>query len=141
MTDGFISSHKALLAGIALAFFVISWILLAIITPIVVGALPEDYFSSPEHLVAGGPFAPGLTFARRCLLLAKNALAWFLILIGPFLFQSIFAPFFGLLMADFPAKPRLLRRFASLPLVWNLLNGIRKRRGLVPFREEGTGKR
>ena len=141
MTVGFISSHKALIAGIAAAFFVVSWILLAIITPIVVAALPEDYFSSPEYLAVGGPFAPGLTFPRRCLLFAKNALAWFLILIGPILFQSIFAPFFGLLLADFRAKPRLIRRFASIPWVWRTLNAFRRRRQLPLFKEQDPGPR
>ena len=132
-------SHKALLAGVAASFFVISWIVLAIVTPIVVAALPEDYFSDPQYLEARSVFAAGIPFPQRALLIFKNILAWFLIVIGPFLFQSIFAPFFGLLLADFRAKPRLIRRFASYPLVWRLLNRIRLRRNLPPFREEGTG--
>ena len=59
--------------------------------------------------------------------------AWFLIVIGPFLFQSIFAPFFGLLLADFGAKPRLIRRFASIGFVWRALNAFRRRCGLPLF--------
>jgi hypothetical protein len=70
------------------------------------------------------------------LLFLKNVFAWFLILLAPFLFLSIFAPFFGFLLADFPAKPRLIRKFASYPLVWRLLNRIRERRGLPPFTRE-----
>ncbi len=132
-------SHKALLAGVAAAFFVASWIILAIVTPIVVAALPEDYFSDPRHLEARSVFAAGIPLPHRALLLLKNLLAWFLIVIGPFLFQSVFAPFFGLLLADFRAKPKLLRRFASYPLVWRLLNRIRRQRRLPPFREAGRG--
>ena len=36
----FYSAHRALLAGIAAAFFVASWILLAVLSPIVVASLP-----------------------------------------------------------------------------------------------------
>ena len=127
------SPSTALIAGVA--GFVVNWIVLLIVTPIVVAALPEDYFSNPKHLEARSVFAAGIPFPRRAMLILKNILAWFLIVIGPFLFQSIFAPFFGLLLADFRAKPRLVRRFASHPFVWRLLNRIRLRRNLPPFTE------
>jgi hypothetical protein len=132
------SSHTALIAGVAAAFFVISWTALAIVTPIVVVSLPEDYFANPDYLEVEGVFSAGIPFARRALLVLKNLLAWFLIIVGPFLFQSIFAPFFGLLLADFRAKPRLIRKFASTPFVWRLLNAIRRRRNLPPFTEPET---
>ena len=137
-TGGISSSHTALIAGVAVAFFVISWTVLAIATPIVVGSLPEDYFTNPDYLEVEGVFSAGIPFARRALLILKNLLAWFLIIVGPFLFQSIFAPFFGLLLADFRAKPRLIRKFASYPFVWRLLNAIRRRRRLPPFCKPGT---
>ncbi len=133
------SSHKALLAGVALAFFVASWVILALVTPVVIAALPEDYFSNSKYLETEGVFSTGIPPRRRLLLILKNFFAWFLIIIGPFLFQSIFAPFFGLLLADFRAKPRIIRKFASYPLVWRLLNRIRERRGLPPFTEQGIG--
>ena len=133
MATGFISSHKALLAVVAATFFVLSWIILAIATPIVVKSLPEDYFASPEYLSVEGPFASGIALPRRLLLILKNIAAWFLIVVGPFLFQSIFAPFFGLLLADFGAKPRLIRRFASIGFVWRALNAFRRRSGLPLF--------
>ena len=100
MGIGLISSQKAFLTGVAVTFFVLSWIILAIVTPIVVKSLPEDYFASPDYLAVEGPFSAGVTLPRRLLLLLKNVVAWFLIVIGPFLFQSVFAPFFGLLLAD-----------------------------------------
>ncbi len=133
MEMGFISSHKALLAGVAATFFVLSWIILALVTPLVVKSLPEDYFASPEYLTVEGPFAAGIALPRRMLLLLKNFAAWFLILVGPFLFQSIFAPFFGFLLADFRAKPRLIRRFASIGFVWRMLNAVRRRSGVPLF--------
>ena len=129
----FYSAHKALLAGIAAAFFVVSWILLAILSPIVVASLPADYFANPAYLESESLFAPDLPLARRLLLLMKNAGAWFLILAGPIVFQSVFAPFFGLLLADFRAKPKLIRRFASNRVVWRMLNGLRRRRRLPLF--------
>ena len=129
----FYSAHKALLAGIAAAFFVVSWILLAILSPIVVASLPADYFANPAYLESESLFAPDLPLARRLLLLMKNAGAWFLILAGPIVFQSVFAPFFGLLLADFRAKPKLIRRFASNRFVWRMLNGLRRRRRLPLF--------
>ena len=127
------SSHTALIEGVVVAVFVVSWIVLLVVTPIVIASLPEDYFSSPKHLEAKSVFTAGIPPARRLLLFLKNGFAWFLILIAPFLFLSIFAPFFGFLLADFPAKPRLIRKFASFPLVWHLLNRVRERRGLPPF--------
>jgi hypothetical protein len=133
MGIGLISSQKAFLTGVAVTFFVLSWIILAIVTPIVVKSLPEDYFASPDYLAVEGPFSAGVTLPRRLLLLLKNVVAWFLIVIGPFLFQSVFAPFFGLLLADFKAKPRLIRRFASIGFVWRALNALRRRSGLPLF--------
>ncbi len=132
------SSHTALIAGVAAAFFAISWIVLAIVTPVVVASLPEDYFANPDYLEVENVFSAGIPFVRRALLILKNLLAWFLIIIGPFLFQSIFAPFFGFLLADFRAKPRLIRKFASYPFVWRLLNAIRRHRNLPPFHEPET---
>ena len=127
------SSHTALMAGVAV--FVVSWVVLLVVTPIVVAALPEDYFSNPRYLEVESVFAAGITPVRRLLLILKNVAAWFLILVAPILLLSIFAPFFGFLLADFPAKPRLIRKFASHPLVWRQLNGIRQRRNLPPFTE------
>ncbi len=125
------SSQMALIAGVTV--FVVSWIVLLAVTPIVIASLPEDYFSNPKYLEVDSVFSAGIAPARRLLLLLKNIFAWFLILVAPFLFLSIFAPFFGFLLADFPAKPRLIRKFASYPLVWRLLNRVRERRGLPPF--------
>ena len=130
------SSQTALIAGGAV--FVVSWIVLLVVTPIVVTSLPEDYFSNPKYLEVESVFTAGIPPARRLLLFLKNVFAWFLIVVAPFLFLSIFAPFFGFLLADFPAKPRLIRKFASHPLVWRLLNRIRERRGLPPFTDAGT---
>ena len=125
------SSHTALIAGAAV--FVVSWVALLIVTPVVISSLPEDYFSNPKFLEVESVFTGGIPPARRLLLFLKNGFAWFLILIAPILFLSIFAPFFGFLLADFPAKPRWIRKFASYPLVWRLLNRIRLRRNLPPF--------
>ena len=127
------SSHTAFIGGVVVAVFVISWIVLLVVTPIVIASLPEDYFSNPRYLEVESVFSAGIPPVRRLLLVFKNILAWFLILVAPFLFLSIFAPFFGFLLADFPAKPRLIRKFASYPLVWRLLNRIRGQRRLPPF--------
>ena len=125
------SSNTALITGAAV--FVVSWVVLLIVTPIVIISLPEDYFSNPRYLEVDSVFTAGIPPARRSLLILKNILAWFLILVAPIIFLSIFAPFFGFLLADFPAKPRLIRKFASHPFVWHQLNGVRERRGLPPF--------
>ncbi len=125
------SPHTALV--VSAAVFVVSWIVLLVVTPIVIVALPEDYFFNPKYRETQNVFSPGIPPVRRLLLVLKNVFAWFLILLAPFLFLSIFAPFFGFLLADFPAKPRLIRKFASYPLVWRLLNRVRERRGLPPF--------
>ena len=127
------SSHTALAVGVAVVFFVVNWAVLAVATPIVVASMPADYFVNQAYLEVEGPFSPGIPFSRRARLVLKNILAWFLIIVGPFLFQSIFAPFFGLLLADFRAKPRLIRKFASYPFVWRLLNAIRRRLKLPVF--------
>ncbi len=128
-----ISSHTALVTGAAV--FVVSWVVLLVVTPIVITSLPEDYFSNPQYLEVESVFAAGTPPARRFLLILKNILAWFLILVAPIIFLSIFAPLFGFLLADFPAKPRLIRKFATIPFVWRQLNGVRRRRNLPPFVE------
>ena len=130
-------SHTALITGAAV--FVVSWATLLIVTPIVIASLPEDYFSNPQYLEVESVFAEGIPPARRSLLILKNILAWFLILVAPIIFLSIFAPFFGFLLADFPAKPRLIRKFATLPFVWRQLNGVRRRRQLPVFKKQATG--
>ena len=127
------SSHTALITGAAV--FVVSWVVLLIVTPIVITSLPEDYFSNPRYLEVESVFTPGIPPVRRSLLILKNMLAWFLILVAPIIFLSIFAPFFGFLLADFHAKPRFIRKFASYPFVWRMLNGVRRRRQLPPFAE------
>ena len=132
---GSVSSSQTVLITSA-AIFVVSWIVLLVVTPIVIASLPEDYFSNPKYLEVERVFSAGIPPARRLLLFLKNVFAWFLILVAPFLFLSIFAPFFGFLLADFPAKPRLIRKFASYPLVCRLLNRIRLQRNLPSFTME-----
>ena len=135
---GSISSSQTVLITSA-AIFIASWIVLLVVTPIVIASLPEDYFSNPKYLETQSVFSADIPPGRRLLMFLKNIFAWFLILLAPFLFLSIFAPFFGFLLADFPAKPRLIRKFASYPLVWNLLNRVRLQRNLPSFTmEPGT---
>ena len=129
----FYETHKLLLACISAAIFIVGWIVLLLVAPEVIGNLPEDFFANPEFLEVEDIFAEDIPVARRLLLLVKNTVAWILILIGPILFQSIFAPFFGLLMADFKAKPKLLRRLVSVHWIWNLLNSVREKRGVPKF--------
>lgn len=127
------SAHKVLLASIATVFFILSWIVLIFITPVIVEMLPEDYFANPAYLEVESIFSPDTPFMRKIILFFKNISGWFLIIIGPILFQSIFAPFFGLLLANFKAKPKLIRKFVSWKIVWKALNLIRVRRNLPQF--------
>ena len=129
----FYETHKLLLACVSGAIFVIGWIVILLVAPGVIGELPEDFFVNPEFLEVEDVFAKETPLARRLMLLAKNTAAWFLIIIGPILFQSIFAPFFGLLMADFKAKPKLMRKLASVSWIWKLLNAVREKRGAPRF--------
>ena len=133
IASSFHPSGKVILAAVAGAFFVVGWLALLVVTPLVVGTLPEDYFANPDRISGANLFDAGLPPLRRLALLARNLAAGFLIFVAPILLQSIFAPFFGLLLAAFRAKPRLIRAFASQPLVWRLLNAIRRRRRQPPF--------
>lgn len=131
--SNFYATNKVLLASIAIGFFVVSWILLFALSPIIINKLPVDYFTNEKYLKTESMFERGVPLARRFTLLLKNIFAWFLILIAPVLFQSIFAPFFGLLLAEFKAKPKMIRAFASNRFVWRALNAIRRKKGLPPF--------
>lgn len=133
----FCSSHRSLTAFCVIAL--IGWVALAVATPMVIASLPADYFSAEEYLCVEGVLDEGAPPMRRVALVLRNIAACFLVFVAPILFQSIFAPLFGLMMANFKGKPAMLRRMASNKTVFRAMNSIRRRKGLEPFSQPVIG--
>lgn len=135
----FCSTHRALTAFCVIAL--IGWVALAVVTPVVVASLPTDYFSAEEHLRVESALDHGIPPMRRVALILRNVAACFLVFVAPILFQSILAPLFGLMIANFREKPAMLRRIAANRTVLRTMNAIRRRRGLDPFIQPTIGGR
>ncbi|MEZ5988721.1 MAG: hypothetical protein R3F30_06285 [Planctomycetota bacterium] len=110
----------------------------AIVLPIVIVRLPEDYFAY-DRLPDPGPGHPWL-WAER---IARNLVGGVLFLLGiPMLIgpgQGLLTIFVALLLLDFPRKHALLRRVVAYPRVLRFLNRVRARRGRPPLRVDGGG--
>jgi len=125
-----VRAHQALLwwmGALSLATLVAS----AILCPILIARLPEDYFIREERRPARR-FLP-LRFAA----LARNLLGGVLLLAGAVMLlvpgQGILTMLIGLTLIGFPGKRGLEYRLARIPTVGRTLNWIRRRAGQAPF--------
>lgn len=124
MLQELLSEHTdtiLLLAGISLAAFVISLILL----PVIIIRLPEDYFVRMRSK------SVQLSPQRLALKLLKNLLGVFLLLVGIVMLfipgQGILTMLFGISLMDFPGKRRLQIRIVRMPRVNRSLNWLREK--------------
>jgi hypothetical protein len=110
-----------LLAGISLAAFVISLILL----PLIIIRLPEDYFVRMRSK------SVQLSPQRLALKFLKNLLGVLLLLVGIVMLfipgQGILTMLFGISLMDFPGKRRLQIRIVRMPRVNRSLNWLREK--------------
>lgn len=127
-----LQSHENLLGwmfGLSLA----SLVLTALLLPVFVVRLPEDYFLATRQELAG---RRGVVhwIARA----GKNLLGFVFVLAGLAMLllpgQGLLTLLIGLLLLDFPGKRAIERRLARRPKVLGFLNRIRARRGRGPLR-------
>ena len=130
-----IESHQALtllLAGASVLTFIGSILAL----PVLVAAMPEDYFlDAKRHQSRLRRFHPLIYLALRIL---KNVVGWLLVLCGLLMLvlpgQGLLTILVGLVLSDFPGKFRLERRLAGTPRVMAAFNWLRRRAGRPPLR-------
>ena len=98
--------------------------------------IPADYFR--------GPFPPENTRWKHSVLrwtvrLLRNAIGWFLVLLGVILSlpgvpgQGLLTILIGLMLVEFPGKRRMEQRFVRLPRVRDSVNALRGRFGHGPL--------
>ena len=129
-----IDSHQALtllLAGASMLTFIGSILVL----PVLVAAMPEDYFLDAErHQSRLRRFHPLIYLALRIL---KNVVGWLLVLCGFLMLvlpgQGLLTILVGLVLSDFPGKFRLERRLAGNARVMAAFNWLRRRAGRPPL--------
>ena len=129
---GWLQRHPEQLTLISVATFVLALVAM----PIVVAALPENYFvRRHREPVRRGSVHP---FVWRLLPLLKNALGVVFILAGMVMLvlpgQGLLTILLGLGLTNFPGKFRLERRIVGLPGVRTGLDKIRQAAGRPPFR-------
>jgi len=130
-----IETHQALtllLAGVSVLTFVGSILAL----PVLVAAMPEDYFLDAErHQERLRRLHPLIYLALRIL---KNVLGWLLVLCGIAMLvlpgQGLLTILVGLVLSDFPGKFALERRLAGHARVMAAFNWLRRRVGRPPLR-------
>ncbi|MGZ0655966.1 PGPGW domain-containing protein [Coraliomargarita sp. W4R53] len=130
MFQELLSEHSdiiLLLAGISIAAFVLSIILL----PIVIIRLPKDFF------IRDRPQGLALSPLKLFLRIAKNLLGLLLLLAGIIMIfipgQGILTMLFGISLLDFPGKRRLEIKIVRTPRVSRSLNWLRKKADRAPF--------
>ena len=129
-----IESHQALtllLAGASVLTFIGSILAL----PVLVAAMPEDYFvDARRHQSRLRRFHPLIYLSLRLL---KNGLGWLLVLCGIAMLvlpgQGLLTILVGLVLSDFPGKFALERRLAMNPRIMAAFNWLRRRTGRPPL--------
>ena len=110
-----------LLAGLSLGAFVVSIVVL----PLLLIALPADYFVRPPHVPQSHPVI------RMLLKILKNALGILLLVLGFIMLfipgQGILTMLFGIGMMDFPRKRELQFKIARSPKVHRSLDWLRRK--------------
>ncbi|QGU33137.1 PGPGW domain-containing protein [Thermochromatium tepidum] len=130
-----ILSHQGLtllLAGASVLTFIGSILAL----PVLVAAMPEDYFlDSKRPWSRLRRFHPLIYLGLR---VSKNVLGWLLVLCGLLMLvlpgQGVLTILVGLVLSDFPGKFALERRIAMNPRAMAAFNWLRKRAGRPPLR-------
>jgi Putative transmembrane protein (PGPGW) len=125
-----VSSAISLLAGISLAMFLISLLLL----PLVVAQLPRECFLKlQDPSTAKGRMSPG----RITLLVLRNVLGMLLLLAGIIMLflpgQGLLTMLLGILLLSIPGKARLVLRLTASPAIRKGLDWLRQKSGKPPF--------
>ncbi|BCU06574.1 PGPGW domain-containing protein [Allochromatium tepidum] len=129
-----IESHQALtllLAGASVLTFIGSILAL----PVLVAAMPEDYFVDTTRRQSRlRRFHPLIYLGLR---VSKNVVGWLLVFCGLLMLvlpgQGLLTILVGLVLSDFPGKFALERRLARNPRVMAAFNWLRRRAGRPPL--------
>ena len=116
------------------AFSLVMLVAAALLLPIFVARLPDDYFVQQRKQLL--PHRnPGLALAGR---IARNVAGVVLLLAGLLMLvlpgQGVLTLFVGLTLVEFPGKFRLERAMVRRGPVLRALNWLRARRGVGPLR-------
>ncbi|MBK1717264.1 PGPGW domain-containing protein [Thiocystis violacea] len=130
-----IESNQALTLGLAI-LSVLTFLGSILILPLLVAAMPEDYFvDAKRHDARLRRFHPLVYYGLRLL---KNLLGWLLVLAGTIMLvlpgQGLLTILVGLVLSDFPGKFALERRLANSRRVMGAFNWLRRRVGRPPLR-------
>ncbi len=105
-----------------------------IVVPMLIVAMPADYFHRHRRRQDGRPLHPVL---RVVALVLKNVIGLVLVAGGIVMLvlpgQGLLTIMVGLVMMDFPGKYALEKRVVSLGPVLRTMNWIRRRRGKPPL--------
>lgn len=125
-----VTSAISLLAGISLAMFVISLLLL----PVVVARLSRECFLKLQSPL---PANRGMDSGRIILLVLRNVLGMFLLLAGIIMLflpgQGLLTMLLGILLISFPGKAKLVLRLTASPALRKSLDWLRRKSGKPPF--------
>lgn len=125
-----VTSAITLLAGVSLAMFVISLLLL----PLVVARLPRECFL---RLQEPATQRRGMGPARIILLVLRNVLGMLLLIAGIIMLflpgQGLLTMLLGILLLSFPGKAKLVLRLTASPSIRKGLDWLRRKSGKAPF--------
>lgn len=118
------------------AFSIVSFIGTLLLVPVLVIRIPEDYFAEKKRH-RWEPWAHEHPFIRWSLLIAKNSLGYFIIILGIAMLvlpgQGILTILIGVMFINFPGKYRLERWVVMRAPVLNTINKLRQRAGRAPL--------
>lgn len=125
-----VTSAITLLAGVSLAMFVISLLLL----PLVVARLPRECFLKlRDPSIPKRRMSPG----RIILLVLRNVLGMLLLIAGIIMLflpgQGLLTMLLGILLLSFPGKAKLVLRLIASPAIRKGLDWLRHKSGKPPF--------
>ena len=133
-----IHEHSHLIGWLAV-LSIVTLVLSAVLLPLVIARIPEDYFLHPEPPEGG--FRDQHPIVRVSVRIAKNVLGVVFLVAG---FAMLFVPgqglltmFIGLLLVESPGKRRFELWLVRRPTVLRALNWVRRKAHQAPLQVEG----
>lgn len=125
--------HEMLLVILA-ALSPVSLLAIAVIAPLLIVRIPEDYFNHRQRLKSENHSHPVL---RLITLLIKNILGSVFVFAGMIMLfvpgQGVLTIFIGIMLMDFPGKYRAERWLISNTPVLKPINWLRAKKGKPPL--------
>lgn len=132
--------HQNLFAWVAIAAGALL-VLIILVTPLVIAAIPDDYFDQKKRPSLGpnpGSNGPYHFFVFFVLKLAKNTLGALLVFSGIAMLvlpgQGVLTILVGLLLMNYPGKYAFERKLISQPRVLAIINWMRVKQNKKPFK-------